>query len=105
MENNAYFGYEIYGNVKFWQDIQRLNNSIMLTPIKDIKGQSELEKQRNKAYNDLFSKAVSSVRQPIESLFNWIIEKTNIQKASKVRSTNGLLTFVCVEELQQLSFT
>jgi hypothetical protein len=43
----------------------------------------------------LFSKAVSSVRQPIESLFNWLIEKTNIQKASKVRSTKGLLTFVC----------
>jgi hypothetical protein len=42
----------------------------MLTPIKDLKDQSELEKQRNRAYNDLFSKAVSSVRQPIESLFN-----------------------------------
>jgi len=95
LENNAYFGDKIYGNVEFWEDIQRLNNSIMLTPIKDIKGQSELEKQRNKAYNDLFSKAVSSVRQPIESLFNWLIEKTNIQKACKVRSTKGLLTFVC----------
>ena len=95
LENNAYFGDKIYGNVEFWEEMQRLNNSIMLTPIKDIKGQSELEKQRNKAYNDLFSKAVSSVRQPIESLFNWLIEKTNIQKAGKVRSTKGLLTFVC----------
>jgi len=34
---------------------------------------------------------VSKFRQPIESLFNWIIEKTNIQKASKVRSTDALL--------------
>ena len=28
--------------------------------------------------NDLFSTAVSRVRQPIESLFNWLIEKTDI---------------------------
>lgn len=42
----------------------------MLTPVKGVKGQSEQEKQRNKAYNDLFSSAVSKVRQPIESFFN-----------------------------------
>jgi len=67
----------------------------MLTPIKDTKGQHESQKKREKAYNDLLSKAVSSVRQPIESLFNWLIEKTDIQRASKVRSTKGLLTFIC----------
>ena len=32
----------------------------------------------------------SSDRQPIESFFNWFIEKTGIQDASKVRSTLGL---------------
>jgi hypothetical protein len=31
------------------------------------------------------------VRQPIESLFNWIDEKTGIQEASKVRSVEGLM--------------
>jgi hypothetical protein len=31
------------------------------------------------------------MRQPIESLFNWIDEKTGIQRASKVRSYQGLL--------------
>ena len=41
--------------------------------------------------DSLWSKFVSSTRQPIESLFNWIIEKTGIQNASKVRSTNGLM--------------
>ena len=51
----------------------------------------EVIKQRELAANNLFSTAVSKVRQPIESLFNWLIEKTNIQNASKVRSTNGLL--------------
>lgn len=63
----------------------------MLTPVKAIKGQSEQEKQRNKAYNDLFSTAVSKVRQPIESFFNWLNELTNIQRAQKVRSSSGLL--------------
>ena len=41
--------------------------------------------------NDLFSCAVSRVRQPIESFFNWLNEKTKIQRAMKVRSTAGLL--------------
>jgi len=39
----------------------------------------------------LYSKAVSKIRQPIESLFNWLNEKTDIQRASRVRSTKGLL--------------
>ena len=38
----------------------------MLTQIKSIKGQTEQEKQRDKAYVDLFSTAVSTVREPIE---------------------------------------
>lgn len=66
------------------------NNSILLTPIKDKKGWEAILKQRDMAFNELFNKAVSSVRQPIESLFNWINELTQIQNASKVRSENGL---------------
>ena len=37
------------------------------------------------------NRLISNFHQPIESLFNWINEKTQIQKASKVRSTNGLM--------------
>jgi hypothetical protein len=37
---------------------------------------------------------VSRVRQPCESFFNWIIEKTGIQVASKVRSLKGLMKHV-----------
>jgi Transposase DDE domain len=66
------------------------NGNTLLTPIKDKKGWEALLKQRDIAFNDLFSKAVSTVRQPIESLFNWMNELTQIQNASKVRSTNGL---------------
>jgi Transposase DDE domain len=39
----------------------------------------------------LWSRFVSSVRQPLESLFGWLIQRTEIQNASYVRSTKGLL--------------
>jgi hypothetical protein len=42
----------------------------------------------------LYSKAISSVRQPIEALFEWLIEKTDFQRASKVLSGKGLLVHV-----------
>jgi IS5 family transposase len=38
----------------------------------------------------LFNRFVSTIRQPLESLFNWLIEKTDLQNASRVRSTQGL---------------
>ena len=63
----------------------------VLTPHKEIKGETEVIRQREKAARDLFSQAVSKVRQPIESFFNWLNEKTEIQRASRVRATKGLL--------------
>lgn len=94
IENRTFFGDKIYQDKDYFQNVENSNNSLMLTPIKGIKGQSDDLKQRNKAANDLFSTAVSRVRQPIESLFNWLIEKTDIQRASKVRSTKGLMVHV-----------
>ena len=92
--NRTFWGDKIYHNKDFFNELEIKNNAVMLTPVKAIKGQSIQEKQRNKAADDLFSKAVSSVRQPIEAFFNWLIEKTDIQRASKVRSTKGLLVHV-----------
>jgi len=43
----------------------------LLTPIKDKKGWEAVWKQKDLAFNDLFNKAVSAIRQPIESLF-WV---------------------------------
>lgn len=60
-------------------------NTELITPIKKPKGGDLTEKEK------YTNRLVSKFRQPIESLFNWIIEKTNIQKASKVRSTDALL--------------
>ena len=61
----------------------------VLTPIKTAKGQERLD-----SADRLYSAAVSRLRQPVESLFNWIQEKTGIECASKVRSFRGLLVHV-----------
>ena len=63
----------------------------MLRPVKVIKGEAAIITQREKAGRDLFSTAVSKVGQPIESFFNWLNEKTNIQRVMKGRSKYGLL--------------
>lgn len=85
-------GDKMYSDKEYFNTKKTLSQHIeILTPIKGIKNKPEELNQRDKAFNDLFSCAVSKVRQPIESLFNWLNEKTNIQKAVKVRSTAGLL--------------
>jgi len=94
IENRTFYGDKIYLDKDFFKDFAASKNSVMLTPVKGIKNQTEWEKQFDKAANDLFSTAVSKVRQPIESLFNWFIEKTDFQRASKVRSTKGLIVHV-----------
>lgn len=86
----TFFGDKIYNDKAFFQETAQRFGSEMLTPVKAVKGMPEVLKKFNKAANDLYSTAVSRIRQPIESLFNWLIEKTDIQKASKVRSTKGL---------------
>ncbi len=92
ISNTVIFGDKIYSDFEYFNaDKKQKQNIEMFTPVKAVKGQSEQERQRQKAYNDLFSTAVSKVRQPIESFFNWLNEKTTIQRAQKVRSTKGLL--------------
>ena len=90
MKGRAIFADKIYID----KDLQQhLNNqgSHLYTPVKRIKGQSEWERQFNAAADNLFSTAVSRIRQPVESIFNWLQEKVGLQNASKVRSTKGLI--------------
>jgi hypothetical protein len=94
ISNRDFYGDKIYCDSELLENMEVTYNSRILTPVKSTKGQTEQLKQWDKAANDLYSRAVSSIRQPIESLFNWIIEKTDIQRASKVRSTKGLLVHV-----------
>jgi hypothetical protein len=93
--NRTLFGDKIYSDFEYFNDVKKQKQNIeMLTPVKAIKDQPERIRQRDRAYNDLFSSAVSKVRQPIESFFNRLNEKTTIQKAHKVRSTSGLLIHI-----------
>jgi hypothetical protein len=94
MKETICYGDRIYMDEEWFTSLNEERNSQMLTPVKAVKGMSERIKQFNKAADDLWSKAVSTVRQPIESLFNWLIERTAIQNASKVRSTKGLIVHV-----------
>ena len=61
----------------------------LLTPVKKEKGQAFLD-----VADQWLSTAISQVRQPIESFFNWVNERTGIQIASKVRSYQGLMVHV-----------
>jgi hypothetical protein len=38
----------------------------------------------------LYNRFVSAIRQPLESLFNWLIQTTDLQIASRVRPSQGL---------------
>ena len=80
------YGDKAYCDSSMKQRLATEQDLNVLTPVKKKKGQEKLS-----AAGSMFSKAVSKVRQPIESLFNWIDEKTGIQCASRVRSYQGLL--------------
>lgn len=85
------FADKIYRDGAFWDNEREMKRNELLTPIKAVKGATEKERQRNKAADDLYSAAVSSVREPVEAFFSWLNDKTNIQRANKCRSTAGLL--------------
>ena len=91
--DSTVFKRDCVGNldIPFYKETKEYKKLELFTPVKAIKGESPEITKREKAARDLFSTAVSKVRQPIESLFNWLNEKTNIQRAMKVRSTSGLL--------------
>ena len=83
------FSDKAYINAEWQADLFDNQQINVITPVKLAKGQKYLE-----AADQLFSTAVSKVRQPIESFFNWLHEITMIQNANKVRSSNGLIAFV-----------
>ena len=70
------------------------NDCQLFTPVAYQEDLTRALRKFTQAADDLYSAAVSSIRQPIESFFNWLIEKTDIQRASKVRSLQGLLVHV-----------
>lgn len=88
------FGDKIFSDQCYFNAKLLEQNIQMLTPVKLVKGESQCIREREKAYQKLYSTAVSKIRQPVESFFNWLNERTKIQNAEKVRSTKGLLVHV-----------
>jgi hypothetical protein len=84
---------ELYGDKAYQRpdadEVRQSQNLTVFAPIKKQKGQLHLDVD-----DQWFSTAVSRIRQPIESLFAWIEEKTGVECASKVRSLNGLMVHV-----------
>ncbi len=91
LNNRTFFGDKIYINQEFIDELYIKNNAEMLTPIKVVKDQSYTLKYWDRAYNFQFSKAVSTIGQPIEGFFNWLIEKTG-HPQSKQSSFNQRTT-------------
>ena len=84
---------ELYGDKAYQRsdadEVRATQNLTVWTPVKKQKGQRYLEPQ-----DQWLSTAVSRIRQPIETVFSWIEEKTGIECAGKVRSYNGLMVHV-----------
>lgn len=94
LEGKAIFADKAYADIPLNQELLTQQNTYIYTPVKLVKGQTQTERQFKKAADGLFSTAVSRVRQPVESLFNWINEKTGLQNASKIRATNALMVHI-----------
>ncbi len=85
------FGDKAYADGSLKAELER-RQIRLLTPINKPKN-GELSKSQKKS-----NKTISSFRQPIESFFKWLIDKTDIQRASQIRSTEGLLVH-CIGKL------
>ncbi len=83
------FADKIYADRELGERLAAEQNLHLCTPVKQGKGQADILLTDN-----VYSRRVSQRRQPIESLFNWIEQKTGIEVASKVRSFEGLLVHV-----------
>lgn len=94
LKNRALIRDKAYSNEELNEALQKEAGTNIYTPVKLVKGESQITRQFKHAADKLFSTAVSRIRQPIESLSNWIIIHTNIQRASKVRSRRGLIVHV-----------
>jgi len=88
LSHRVFFADKAYRDADMQRGMARVDSEL-LSPVKYPRGVAEAVKQFGKAADDLFSRAVSAVRQPVEALFAWLLEKTDIQRASKVRSRGG----------------
>lgn len=65
------------------QELIKEQHTRLIAPRKKPKGKGLTDDE------SYYHRLVRRIRQPVVSLFNWIQEKTGIQRASKVRSTDA----------------
>lgn len=82
-EEGALFGDKAYGDTETRQALAARHVTLCVPEKRPLR-QPEWQP-------GLWSRFVSAMRQPVESCFNWLIQRAGIQDASKVRSTDGLL--------------
>jgi hypothetical protein len=75
LSNRKFYSDKIYHDTEFFVNMAKEIHSTMLTPVNGVKGQPDYIKFFDKVAIDLYSRAVPTVRQPIEAFFNWINEK------------------------------
>lgn len=81
------FGDKAYADAEMARTLAE-RGTRLVTPYKRRRGEPET------AAPALWSRFASAVRQPLESLFGWLIQRTGIQHASQVRSAKGLFVHV-----------
>ena len=93
LEGSCFRGFFLAGDKAYsdaeWKEELALLGIMLHTPHKRKRGQSP-----SLPGGDAYDTSISRLRQPIESFFNWLHEKTGIQIASKVRSLKGLLLHI-----------
>jgi len=88
-ENQEIYGDKAYVDHPLQADLAYWNGVPLNIPHKRKKGQPYLP-----LFKQVDNTNHSRKRQPIDSLFSWIEEKTGIQNASKVRSLSGLFLHI-----------
>jgi len=78
------FGDKAYADVEMKAILEK-SGTHLVTPYKRRRNEPKT------VVPTLFNRFVSRIRQPVESLFGWLIQRTDLQNASRIRSTNGLL--------------
>ena len=78
------FGDKAYADTDL-KSVLRERRVYLTTPYKRKRNEDETVVPR------LLNRFVSRIRQPIESLFGWMIQRTDLQNASRVRSAQGLM--------------
>lgn len=70
------------------------NGSELIVPARFNKGHKKQDKHRFKAAYALEQNVIARIRQPIETMFAWLVRNADIERACNVRSYRGLLIHI-----------